>query len=598
MTGLGGVGPKDGLGGVGPKDEQGGVGPTTARTAHGADTSLRRRLAMALLAAGLVLALALSATVWALLRVNDRQVAVTNLYYNAITSADRAFTRLVDAETAVRGYALTGDPVTLEPFSRLVEGTDEDNAPVPVTEEDLQAELGSGHRILEVRAEASGAALAWYEEFAEPTIAAVEAGGTAAVSAQDIERGRQLFDGVRVGAREYIDLLLEERAGAVADLRAATSVLRAVLIGLMTAAIAVGVLLWVFLRRWVTDPLAVLAADARIVAEGDVDHPVEGTGPGEVGEVARDVELMRVRLARLLAEAKERQAELEESHARMVEQAEDLRRSNRDLEQFAYVASHDLQEPLRKIASFTQLLAKRYEGQLDERADQYIGFAVDGAKRMQRLINDLLGFSRVGRIGGEVAPVALGDVLAQVVTDLQEPIEAAGAVVVGEDLPVVSGEQPLIVQLVTNLVANAVKFRHPDRAPVVRLDARRAGDLWEVACHDNGIGIDPQYAERVFVIFQRLHAKDVYEGTGIGLALCKKIVEYHGGAIWIEETASEGTTIRFTLPVTSPAVTTDTPAATDGRSAPEADLGAAGDDQADGTAPVAQTAVSGGKDRN
>lgn len=580
--------------------ELGGAGPMSSATStRSPDTSLRRRLSMALLAAGLVLAIALSATVWAFLRVNDRQTAVTELYFNAITSADRAFTRLVDAETAVRGYALTGDPVTLEPFSRLVEGAEEQNAPVPVTEGDLEAELGSGHRILEVRADAGAAALAWYEDFAEPTIAAVEAGGPEAVTAADIERGRALFDGVREGAEEYIDLLLAKRADAVADLKEATSVLRAVVIGLMAAAIAVGVLLWIFLRRWVTDPLAVLASDARIVAEGDVDHPVEGTGPGEVGEVARDVELMRVRLARLLAEANERQVELEESHARLVDQAEDLRRSNRDLEQFAYVASHDLQEPLRKIASFTQLLAKRYEGQLDERADQYIGFAVDGAKRMQRLINDLLGFSRVGRIGGEVTPVDLDGVLDQVVTDLQQPIEEAGAVVVGEELPVVTGEQPLIAQLVTNLVANAIKFRHPDRAPVVRLDARRVGDFWEIACHDNGIGIDPQYAERVFVIFQRLHAKDVYEGTGIGLALCKKIVEYHGGAIWIDEAASDGTTIRFTLPVAQAASTTATPDVTDRTDgAHEADPGPARDDQADGTAPVAQTAASGGKDRD
>jgi light-regulated signal transduction histidine kinase (bacteriophytochrome) len=241
-----------------------------------------------------------------------------------------------------------------------------------------------------------------------------------------------------------------------------------------------------------------------------------------------------------------------ESHARLEEQAEELRRSNRDLEQFAYVASHDLQEPLRKVASFTQLLQKRYGGQMDERADQYIAFAVDGAKRMQRLIQDLLGFSRVGRLGGEVTDVDLNQALADALDNLEHTVADAGAVVTHDELPVVRGEYPLLVQLFQNLVGNAVKFRSPDRPPQVHLGARAVEDStrgeWELLCQDNGIGIDAQYADRVFVIFQRLHAKDVYEGTGIGLALCKKIVEFHGGQIWIDPPAGEGTVIRWTLP--------------------------------------------------
>jgi light-regulated signal transduction histidine kinase (bacteriophytochrome) len=255
---------------------------------------------------------------------------------------------------------------------------------------------------------------------------------------------------------------------------------------------------------------------------------------------------------------------IERSHGQLVEQAEELRRSNRDLEQFAYVASHDLQEPLRKVASFTQLLQKRYGGQLDERADQYIEFAVDGAKRMQRLIQDLLGFSRVGRVGGEVSDVDLGAALAAALENLEQVIEDSGAVVTHDDLPTVRGELPLLVQLFQNVVGNAVKFRDPGRVPRIHIGARpltgstggstgtstslSTSTEWELECRDNGIGIDAQYADRVFVIFQRLHAKDVYEGTGIGLALCKRIVEFHGGRIWIDPTAGEGASIRWTLP--------------------------------------------------
>lgn len=526
--------------------------PTGAAARFADGPSLRRRLGMAIAAAGVLLTALLVPAALALIDLTDRQRAVTGVYFQSITEAERAYTSLVDAETAVRGYALTGDPVTLEPYERLVGGDDDepDGEPEPDVEAQLVAELGADHPVLQLRAEASDLARRWYRDWSEPTIAAIESGGTSAVSPAEIERGRVIFEEMRVKIEQYIDALATERLEAIGALQRASAVLRGVMLSLVVAGIAVGVLLWVFLRRWVTEPLAVLAADARTVADGDVTHPVAGTGPGEVGEVARDVEAMRLRLAELVVEAQAAQLALEASHAQVVEQAEDLRRSNRDLEQFAYVASHDLQEPLRKVASFTQLLAKRYEGQLDERADQYIAFAVDGAKRMQRLINDLLGFSRVGRIGGELADVDLAAALAEVTGELSEVIESAGGEVVGHDLPVVRGEAPLLVQLLTNLVGNALKFRDPDRPPRVRIEAVRRADAWELACHDNGIGIDQQYADRVFVIFQRLHAKDVYEGTGIGLALCKKIVEYHGGEIWIDpEPTDGGTTIRWTLPI-------------------------------------------------
>ncbi|HEY3436500.1 MAG TPA: ATP-binding protein [Actinotalea sp.] len=515
-----------------------------ARAAASARTSLRRRLRLALVAAGTVLALIVLTAVSALLQVQTRQREISQIYFPAISEADTVFTELVDAETAVRGYALTGDPVTLEPMERLLARPQPSRTTVQI----LADHLGSGARVVRASDDASAAAATWYQDFAQPTIDQVAKDGRGSVTPAQIEQGRVLFDDIRAKVAAYTALLREGRLHALAQLDTSMTLLRLALGALAVAPVVVGTLLWIFLRRWVTEPLAVLAADARAVAGGDLDHHVVDAGPGEVGDVARDVEQMRDRLARLLADSTGARAELERSHERLREQAEDLSRSNRDLEQFAYVASHDLQEPLRKVASFTQLLARRYEGQLDERADQYIAFAVDGAKRMQRLINDLLGFSRVGRIGGELADVDLNDSLAQATDDLQQVIEDTGATVTAVGLPHVDGEAPLLAQLMVNLVGNALKFRHPDRAPEIRVEARRAGDYWELACRDNGIGIDPQYADRVFVIFQRLHAKEVYEGTGIGLALCKKIVEFHGGQIWIDGGPGEGTVVRWTLP--------------------------------------------------
>jgi light-regulated signal transduction histidine kinase (bacteriophytochrome) len=295
------------------------------------------------------------------------------------------------------------------------------------------------------------------------------------------------------------------------------------------------------LRRWVTDPLVELGAEAEQVQQGTLDRPITATGPSEVRQLGAAVEAMRGRIRRELSE-------VEEARALLVESSEELARSNRDLEQFAYVASHDLQEPLRKITSFCQLLQQRYEGQLDERADQYIGFAVDGAKRMQDLINDLLAFSRVGRLSGDFQAVDLARSLERARDNLSDAIEETDATVEVGPLPTVRGEPNLLAAVFQNLVGNGIKFRRPDVPPSVRIEAVRGDGQWEIAVADNGIGIAPEYAERVFVIFQRLHPKDVYAGTGIGLALCRRIIEHHGGEIWIDGDVEVGTTVRFTLP--------------------------------------------------
>jgi light-regulated signal transduction histidine kinase (bacteriophytochrome) len=229
----------------------------------------------------------------------------------------------------------------------------------------------------------------------------------------------------------------------------------------------------------------------------------------------------------------------------------DLRRSNAELEQFAYVASHDLQEPLRKVASFCQLLQQRYGGHLDDRADQYIGFAVDGARRMQDLINDLLAFSRVGRMEQPHTDVDCTALMTRVRADLGRVIEENEAELVVGELPTVRGDAGLLRVVFQNLCANAIKFRG-EAPPVVHVDAEAEDGFWRFRVADNGIGIDPEYAERIFVLFQRLHPRTQYEGTGIGLAMCRKIVEYHGGRMWLdtEDTGDgPGSTFYFTLPM-------------------------------------------------
>ncbi len=246
------------------------------------------------------------------------------------------------------------------------------------------------------------------------------------------------------------------------------------------------------------------------------------------------------------------QAQLREQADKMAELVEDLKRSNAELEQFAYVASHDLQEPLRMVASYCQLLQRRYEDQLDKDANEFIGFAVDGAARMQQLINALLGYSRVGRSDRPKRSVDLQEAAETACRDLQKAIEDAGAKIDIDSLPAVCGDGVELRQLLQNLIANAIKFRADD-PPEVHLSATRDGDRWTVAVADNGIGIEPEYAERIFLIFQRLHARDAYPGTGIGLSVCKKIVERHGGELRVESDGKSGSTFLFTLPASNEA---------------------------------------------
>ncbi len=261
-----------------------------------------------------------------------------------------------------------------------------------------------------------------------------------------------------------------------------------------------------------------------------------------------DGQLLITAIIRDVTERVRAEVELKRTAARLAQQTAELKRSNEELQQFAYVASHDLQEPLRMVASYTQLLARRYRGKLDADADEFIEYAVDGARRMQALINDLLAYSRVGTRGQEFEPTDANAVFDQVVTDLGAAIEEAQAVVTRDDLPTVVVDPSQFGQLLQNLLSNAIKFRG-ERPPRVHVSARLEDDAWLFSVSDNGIGIAPEYTDRIFVIFQRLHSRAQYPGTGIGLAICKKIVERHGGRIWVESTPGEGSTFYFTLPL-------------------------------------------------
>ncbi|MEO5335931.1 MAG: DUF3365 domain-containing protein [Magnetospirillum sp. WYHS-4] len=237
-----------------------------------------------------------------------------------------------------------------------------------------------------------------------------------------------------------------------------------------------------------------------------------------------------------------------EQEAIVAARTAELRRSNQELEHFAYVASHDLREPLRMISSYAALLEKRLGGQLDADGKEFMGYLMDGATRLQAMINDLLEYSRVDRAQVTFVPVALEEALEEALVNLTVAIKEAGARVVHDPLPEVIGYGPLLVRLLQNLIGNAVKYRALDRPPVVRIEAVRDGRFWRVAIRDNGIGIPADAYDRIFQIFQRLHARSAYPGTGIGLAVCRRIVDRHGGRIWVESREGEGSTFFLTLP--------------------------------------------------
>jgi signal transduction histidine kinase len=470
----------------------------------------------------------------ALVSLHDARNRVINVIDPATLAAQQLDNALVNQETGVRGYALSAEQSFLSPYTAGVAAEQTAINTLRQLASQLPAKTTSDLNSVTDQAQA------WRTRYAQPTIAQVARTGKPVVS-PDIITGKTDFDALRATVATLQADVTSARSSALATLNDAGTTLDAVFIAVAIGLALIVLLLALGLRATAIRPLHRLADQVRLVAGGDFDHEVTVRGSREVTQLAADVNTMRERILQELSATQENNAILQ-AHAT------ELQRSNSELEQFAYVASHDLQEPLRKVASFTQLLQRRYAGKLDARADQYIEFAVDGAKRMQALINDLLAYSRVGRSDREPALVSSDAALTQARANLGEQIEETGATIETGHLPLVLAELPLLIAVFQNLLNNALKFSG-EKAPRVVVTVRRDEPFWLFSFSDNGIGIEPEYAERIFVIFQRLHERSAYAGTGIGLSMTRKIIEYFGGRIWLDTTFTGGTRFYFTLPM-------------------------------------------------
>lgn len=501
--------------------------------------SLTRRITVLCAVVGTVIALiAIGGSVAAAGNRRDVDRVLSRVGPASINS-EELLSDLYRQQSAVRTYALTADPSELTTYTNA--RSDELRA-----EQNSRTLLAGEPALLAALDNVARATERYRQMIVVPIINGTRAHGKSSVLATPTAQSRAAFGVASTAITQLQTALTRVRDSDRRHAEQSSGELVLLLILATVTVVLAGVILVLAMRRLVTRPVLDLAGDVRRVARGDYQYEISASGPPELARLGRDVNAMRERIAADLAEVRAARLLVEETNQRLEQQAEELTRSNRDLEQFAYVASHDLQEPLRKVASFCQLLQRRYAGQLDERADQYIAFAVDGAQRMQRLINDLLAFSRIGRLNTGFTDVDLTKVVGDLATAQTE-----GTVTVG-DLPTVRGEEPLLTALFTNLIGNAIKFRRPDLPPEIQIAAERDGDQNMITVRDNGIGIEPEFAEKVFVIFQRLHPKETYPGTGIGLAISKKIVEYHGGRIWIDLENRGGTLFRITLPVLTP----------------------------------------------
>jgi signal transduction histidine kinase len=506
------------------------------------DAPLRSRLTGSFVIVTVLLVIVIGVSISSFVGLIEARHTLVSEVDPANLQADQLFVAYLNQETGVRGYGLSGNPIFLQPYTL---GLSEESA----SRNRLTDLLAGQPHLLTLAHRAEAQAATWQRQFARPAVAATRRRETTFTSQAALLRGKDLFDTIRTRFDTLDAALAASRSSAEANLASSTAFLIGALIAALVLIVVTGILASRWLRLWVTDPLASVGSDSRAVAAGDTGHRIAPTGPPDFRVLADDVETMRKRIVEQLREAEEARSQLAALNI-------DLGRSNVELEQFAYVASHDLQEPLRKVTSFVQLLGQRYEGQLDERADQYIEFAVDGARRMQGLINDLLAFSRVGRGSEELEDVDLGSSLSGALANLKTVTDESDAEIGVGPLPVVKGNPSLLGSLWQNLVGNALKFRSEER-PQVTIDAVRSDREWVVSVTDNGIGVEPRFADKIFVIFQRLHSRDAYDGSGIGLALCKKIVEFHGGRIWLDQSHQGGTRICFTLPVLESEVARD-----------------------------------------
>jgi signal transduction histidine kinase len=495
---------------------------------------LGRIIAVAMALVGAVLIAAIAVGSLAIGGLDSARGRVVTDLDPAALHGSQLYAALLDQETGLRGYLLSGQAPFLQPYAS---GLASERAQLRILRP-LLAGVPGARADLATAVQQAGH---WRSAYAIPKIAQVRATGRP-LPGGDIAVGKADFDAVRAPLSAFQHAIAARRAAATAQLGDASDELELTAIASAIALLVVLIGLGVGLRVAAIRPLARLAEDARQVADGDFEHEMDHGGPREVHALAADVDRIRRRILRELSAVRA-------ANVTLKARAHELERSNTELEQFAYVASHDLQEPLRKVASFCQLLQRRYIGQLDARADQYIEFAVDGAKRMQALIDDLLAFSRVGRQERDPVVVSCASAVSQARVNLTNEIRSTKAVIETAELPAVRAEFSLLTSLFQNLIGNAVKFRS-EQPPLVRISATRHDEtFWLFSVADNGLGVEPEYAERIFVIFQRLHSRSDYAGTGIGLAMCRKIVEHYGGRIWLDTTYEGGANFCFTLPV-------------------------------------------------
>jgi signal transduction histidine kinase len=433
---------------------------------------------------------------------NDEDRQWVTHTHQVLEKLDAVLTNMLDIETGARGYVLAGEGSYLEPYNNALDHLRQNVKDVRELTVDNPVQQRALDRLEPMISEGLGAVRHPIEIRTKEGLAA----GAESVRAGP---GKKFMDQIRgqlVEMKQEENRLLKSRTEEAAKSSRNTR-----------TAIAIGEVLAV----------GFLCLAGIIVGQ-------------EMGQRKRAEDEVRTLNLDLEQRVADRTAELNE-------RAKDLARSNSELQQFAYVASHDLQEPLRMVASFTQLLAKRYKDKLDDDARDFINYAVDGATRMQTLISDLLNYSRIGTQGKPLLPTDGEALFSRVLESLKFAIEESGAVVSHDTLPTVMADPQQLGQLFQNLLTNAIKFRG-ENSPHVWISTERNGSDWKISVRDNGIGISQEHAERIFVIFQRLHTKTEYPGTGIGLAICKKIVERHGGRIWIEPSPGGGTTFCFTIP--------------------------------------------------
>lgn len=442
-------------------------------------------------------------------------------------------TDISNMENGERGYVITGQPSFLEPYQRGQQNFAEHlRRYEPLTVTDRQREnIG---RVETLMAQ-------WELVAAQPEIAARRVSLESAVARVSAGTGRHLTD----EARETLNIMIGFENERLSNaLKASNTALRRLLI-LTPLLLLLGALLLVLAVRRIISTLSLsvsqLTEGTQQIAAGHYEQRVQPLGITELDRLSAQFHQM--------AEAvQQREAALAESARSLERTNASLQRSNRELERFAYVASHDLQEPLRTLGSYAELLARRYQGQLDARADQYIAFMLDAVERMRSLIQDLLAFSRVGRNELELSEVTLDSLMQQTARNVEAALESSGGALTWDTPGTALAQPSLLVQLLTNLVSNGLKFARPGVPPAVEVVSSIVGNEQRIEVRDNGIGIGSEYHERVFTIFQRLHLREDYPGNGIGLAIARKIVAAHGGSLTLKSQPGEGSTFIISLP--------------------------------------------------